>query len=167
MANTYTLIESKTSTSSSVIFTSIPATYTDLKLVTSCRGSSNTSGTSWYTLSLNGVNTNLNAFILQADGGSVTAANVTDLLGQNNPNSTTADVFSSNNHYIYNYTSSEYKVILNEYVNENNSTSAYITGFSGTVWSGTPAAITSVTLTTQTGNFAANSTFYLYGIKNS
>jgi len=164
---TYQLIEAKTSTSTSVAFTSIPATYTDLKIVTSCRGASNSGSTSWYTLLLNGVGTNINAIIVQADNGSIVSSAVTDLLGQNNPNTATADAFSSNEHYIFNYTSGQTKLISNEYTYANNSTTAYIAGISGTVWSDTPAAITSVTLTTQTGNFAANSTFYLYGIKNS
>jgi len=169
MANTYTLIEAKTlsTPAASVTFTSIPATYTDLLLWTSIRASSG--GGISAGLRFNGSTTNYSERLLYG-GGSGTAASAnattTSIQWANLGNDTnTSNTFSNCQLYIPNYAGSTFKSVSTESVTENNATNADIYLDAG-LWSDT-AAITSLTLTASTPDFATNSTFYLYGIKNS
>jgi hypothetical protein len=73
---------------------------------------------------------------------------------------TTNYVFSNNDLYIPNYTSSSYKSIVVDSVSENNSTSSYITSMQAGLWSNT-SAINAITLN---ATFAQYSEFTLYGI---
>jgi hypothetical protein len=168
MANTYELIEAKTlsSPAASVTFTSIPGTYTDLLLSTSIRASSG--GTISAGLRFNGSTTNYSERLLYGTGSSAASANATTTSIQwaNLGNDTnTSNTFSNCQIYIPNYAGSTNKSVSTESVTENNATGADIYLDAG-LWSDT-AAITSLTLTASTPDFATNSTFYLYGIKNS
>jgi hypothetical protein len=171
MATTYKLISSSTlsGTQSSVTFSSIPSTYTDLKLVMSAR--SDASGNNYGTgikIYFNGSNSSLTYRRLYnsngnpgSDNGANGLAGIIAAAGQ------TANTFSNGELYIPNYASSNYKSISSDAVPENNGTT-YQSQIIATLWSST-AAITSLTLVTESGtdNFVSGSTFYLYGIKNS
>ena len=168
MANTYTLIEAKTlgSAAASVTFTAIPSTYTDLVLLTSIRASSG--GGISAGLRFNGSTSNYSERLLYGTGSSAASANAstTSIQWANLGNATTtASTFSNCKIYIPNYSGSTFKSVSTESVSENNGTAADIYVDVG-LWSDT-VAITSLTLTASTPDFATNSTFYLYGISNS
>ena len=171
MANTYTLIEAKTlgSAVSSVTFSSIPQTYTDLKLVYSARNSG--SADPWYQvlIQFNSDTTAANypyRYLYNASG-TPGGGSGNQAIGYSVSDAATANTFSNGEIYIPNYTNtSNYKSTSGDVVNENNS-ATNIMALYATSWTGTAAAITSLILSQSANNFVANSTFYLYGIKNS
>ncbi len=152
---------------SSIDFTSIPSTYTDLVLKVSARSTSS-SGAAWNYIEVrpNGATTNGTFRQLYGNGSSAASGSSTGLLAAyGNDSSSTASVFGNSETYIPNYAGSNNKSMSNDAVTENNGTSA-ITSFFATLWSQT-TAISSLTLVFGTGNFAQYSTATLYGIKNS
>lgn len=162
MANTYELIASATvgaGGASSIDFTSIPSTYTDINVLASVRASNTTSGVQ---ISFNGVTTNRSMRLLYGSGSAAASAASGDMPFDMTTSSQTTNTFASASIYIPNYASSNYKSVSIESVQENNATAAYAEMEAG-LWSST-AAINQVTLT---GSFAQYSTAYLYGIKNS
>ena len=167
MADTYTLISSVTvgaGGASSIDFTSIPSTYTDLCVKLSMRGS-RSAVYDTVNLTFNG-STGFSSKLLQGNGstaGSYNYANniYVDLEG----NSATASTFSNAEFYIPNYAGSTYKSVSIDGVGETNGTTAY-TNLSAGLWSNT-AAITSVKFDVAANTFLQYSTAYLYGIKNS
>ena len=175
MANTFELIASSTvgsGGSSSVTFSSIPNTYTDIKLVICAAFSTSPfgGGNTWYELNINGggANANLTGYMVYTDG---TAYSNTSVVGGYAPDSSNTNApysFSNSEIYFTNYTSSVAKTISAEAVAEANTSNTKIT-FHGIRWSpGTQTAITSIALTGRSSaTFAQYSNFYLYGIKNS
>lgn len=163
---TYELIESQVlgSSAPSVTFSAIPADWTDLKVVCSVRGTAAYVNQS-YGITFNGTSTaGFSEIRLFGNGSSAysgTATNTLEGVGA----ATTADTFSNDGFYIPNYTSSNYKSYSIDNVGEDNATLAYAMLIAG-LWSNT-AAITSIIFTAVSGSFVANSSFYLYGIKNS
>jgi hypothetical protein len=169
---TYTQIGSTVTVGSggslSVTFSSIPQTYTDLKIVASARSSQ--SG-QWGegNITFNGDTTASYSWRGLYGTGSVTGSNnngaaTSALGGRPNGATTTSNTFGSSEVYIPNYTSSNYKSISTDEVTENNGTSALATMVAN-LWSKTNA-ITSITITSAGSNpFQEFSTFYLYGIK--
>ena len=154
---------------SSITFSNIPQTYTDLKLVYSARGADNTSYTY---ITFNGSSSG-SAVVLYAETSSsptsFSPAVIQPISGQNYP-STTANTFASNELYIPNYTASGVaKSISHDGSTENNSNSAYEAMSAGLTT--TTSAISSITIkqggSSDTGSFKEFSTFYLYGISNS
>ena len=171
MATSITLISSTTLTSSttSYSFSSIPSTFTDLKLVYSGRCLESVSGPTT-TVSFNSSTSTLASYWLTGDGGTATAATSSAFLLIPSPSSglDTANTFGNAEIYIPNYTSSNDKVYSSEGAGETNATTEYTFLVSGR-WSNS-AAITSITLSfgyPGTRSWVANSSFYLYGIKNS
>jgi hypothetical protein len=171
MATTYTLISSHSvgsSGASEVNFTSIPQTYTDLKVVASVRSNRSFVNDS-IELRPNGSTSSRSGRVLQNDAGSSAGSTTTSsevayaaLTG----NTATSSVFSNVEIYCPNYRSSNYKSFSADGVTENNATSAY-SSINAWLWSNT-AAITSLQFLSATGNsFMQYSTFYLYGISNS
>lgn len=163
----YTLIETVTVGSggaATIVFSDIPQTFTDLKVMFSGRRS-NAAG-SFY-VSFNGVTTNLSSRRLESSGSSVTS--VTD--GSNilaygiNASNYTASVFGSAEIYVPNYTGSTNKSVSIDSATENNATEAYSTLVAG-LWSNN-AAITSLTISLSSGSIEQYSSASLYGIKNS
>ena len=163
------LIEAKTLTTStaSVTFSSIPQTYTDLKIVISARGDYAALGSS-YKLSFNGSSSNFSIRALEGAGsGSPSSFTGTQYIGSAVGATATADAFNNAEIYIPNYLSTTTaKSFSVDAVSENNGTEAYADLIAGLWNPGTQAAIYSVGLTPTSGNFVANSTFYLYGISN-
>jgi len=169
MANTYTLIESKTlgSNTASVEFTSIPQTYTDLLLKTSVRTSNNNFDS--IMIRPNSSSTNLSTKWIQGvftPSGSVVSESYSFILLRANGNDSTANTFSNGEAYFPNYAGSNYKSMNLDSVTESNGGNTLMVLAAG-LWSNT-SAITSLYMVTESGgNFLTNSTFYLYGISNS
>jgi hypothetical protein len=169
MANTYTLIASQTATNSTTAtytFSSIPSTYTDLKVVMSVRGTAANVGNSQF-LSINGSSgsTNFGGRFLQGDGATAYSGTNTYYIGDSTNASATANTFSNIEVYFPNYTGSNNKSYSMDGTTENNASTAYVTFHAGQ-WTQT-AAITSLGFSQASGNYAQYTTFYLYGIKNS
>ena len=170
---TYTLIESQVlgSAAASVTFSAIPATYTDLSVKISARGSASSgSADHWIDIRIgfNGAGSNVSITNKQLYGlGS--AAGSTSATGSSGgamtANNATASTFSNSDIYIPNYAGSNYKSFSIDNVTEDNQTSALAVLIGG-LWSNA-AAITSITLYSAIDNFVANSSFNLYGISNT
>lgn len=172
MPNTMVLINNITigaGGASSITFSSIPATYTDLKIVVSLRQSdaNTTAG-----IQFNG-DTGTNYSSRRLGGDSTLAySNTSSAVNLGKwiiiPFSTaTVNTFGNAEIYVYNYLSSNAKCFSMDSVSENNSSAkdaANLESDAG-LWSGT-AAINSVTIVATTG-FAQYSTAHIYGIKNS
>jgi hypothetical protein len=146
----------------SVTFANIPQTgYTDLKIVLSTRDTS--TGGFAYNIAFNGVTTSRTSRWIEGDGASAISYSTTNALGGYNTLSTqTANTFASSEIYIPNYAGSNNKSFSVESTQENNATTSYMVMGAG-LWSSS-AAITSVALSSNSGNFVANSTFSLYGL---
>ena len=168
MANTYTLIASSTvgaGGASSIDFTSIPSTYTDIALYVSTRSNSNSTGMD---ITFNGSTTSFSNKRLYGSGttASSDSASTTSVSNTMVGDSTyTASTFGNGWIYIPNYTSSNNKSVSVDGVTENNATLA-LSMLTAGLWSNT-AAINRVTLTPTAGSFVQYSTAYLYGVKNA
>ena len=169
MANTYVAIATVTVGSggaSTIDFTSIPGTYTDLAIALSVRGTLNTGSGVMYLQFNNDTSSSSYSYRrLLGSGSAASSASgddyIIDVLQGDN---STASTFGSEYIYIPNYTGSNYKSVGNDFVGENNGTLAYM-GFMAFIWKST-AAITSIKLSGN-GSFKQYSTATLYGIKNS
>jgi hypothetical protein len=165
MANTYVAIATVTVGSggaSSIEFTSIPQTYTDLVIKTSNRA---TTSNNEFLLTFNGSSTSYSSKILYGTGsvaGSFNGGSTSIDGSLTNDSTYTASTFANVEIYIPNYTSSNNKSVSTDGVQETNATYSLAQLAAG-LWSNS-AAITSITLTR---NFAQYSTATLYGIKNS
>jgi hypothetical protein len=147
--------------STSINFTSIPQTFTDLLVVHSIR-KDNTSG-SFIGLTLNASSANFTYRFLRGDGSATASFSGTvGLAGVNSLSDSTANTFASGSCYLPNYAGATNKSFSVDSVGENNSASALQTIWTG-LWSNT-AAITSLSLVTTAGNMVQNSTASLYGI---
>ncbi len=153
---------------SSIDFTSIPGTYTDLCFLLSTRQSpASTQDTTWIN-SINGVTNAFTDRVIRGDGSSVASfvPSETPLyIGQSPCANATSNTFASHLVYIPNYLSSTNKSISIDSVQETNATTAYM-GLTAGLWSNT-SAITSISFTPNSGTFVQYSTATLYGIKNS
>lgn len=164
-----TLIQSQvlSASAASVTFSSIPQTFKTLHVVVSGRSSYASIGASLI-MQVNGLSTAIYSLRRLRGNGSVAnsyAESGSTYLTQYaiTPGANvTANTFSNASFSIPNYTSSALKVLSMDSVGENNATEAYQDFTAGLI--STTAAITSITLSTET-SFVANSTFYLYGIK--
>ena len=173
MANTYTLIASSTVGSggaASISFTSIPSTYTDLCIKYSVRSSGNAAATYAY-VTFNGSSSasygmrrlyGFSSTVASSESSNTSSIAGAFLVGGSDQ---TANTFGNGELYIPNYTSSNYKSVSGDSVDETNGTTAF-KFLAGGLWSNT-SAITTITLTGETTNFAQYSTAYLYGIKKS
>jgi hypothetical protein len=172
MANTYTLISSVTvgaGGASSIAFSSIPATYTDFKLVLSARTNRSATNNNCF-ITLNGSSaTNYSDRYLQGSGSAASSASdsaaVSAYIGGVPGSTATASTFSNIEIYIPNYAGSSSKSFNVDAVAEDNATAA-ISNLVAGLWSLT-SAITSISIDAATFSFVQYSTAYLYGIKNS
>lgn len=175
MATTYTLISSNTlgSNTASVSFNSIPNTYTDLLVKFSLRASNVGTVGDLY-IKLNGdsssIYSNTNLYAETNPPASSRTTNTTSIFsaGGVGGTSVTANTFTNGEIYIPSYTASQNKATGTSSTVENNSAS----GFTYYLYEGaglyrSTTAISSITFTTNLGSFVTNSSFYLYGIKNS
>jgi hypothetical protein len=169
MATTYTLISSVTVGSggaASISFTSIPQTYTDLKIVWSTRVTQTGVESAANYFSFNSSTANFSWKRLRGNGSAADSfgESSSTLFGTTVAASATASTFSNTELYIPNYTGNTNKSFSVDSITENNATTAIAVMFAG-LWSDT-AAITGISWTTD-GNFVQYSTAYLYGISNA
>ena len=172
MPSTYQLIKGETisSAAASYTFTAIPSTYTDLVLRASVRGT-DAGNNSPFRLKINAdTGNNYSRTRLYYYDGTVysnRASNEADNIDTSffNLSSTTANNFSNIEVYIPNYLSTTSKPIGGSGVLENDASTSIVSAHA--VLYRNSSAITSLEFFTNSGNFVATSSFYLYGIKNS
>lgn len=175
MANTYIQIGSTVQVGaggqSTIEFTAIPSTYTDLAVKLTAR--STVTGVSTIRMKLN-TDTGANYTYKQIQGagsgsptssGGAGASSSSNEIGLIDGSDSTTSTFSSTDLYFPNYASSVAKSWSVDSVEEENATTAYVRLTSG-LWTGT-AAINAITFTLPSGNFAQYSTASLYGILKS
>jgi hypothetical protein len=151
-----------TATQAAIEFTSIPATFTDLSIKLSLRDdSANT--VQIVNISFNGNTANFSGRNVQGNGSVAASFSQARRISLASGASSTSNTFSNADIYIPNYAGSTNKSFSGDSVNENNATASFQSLDAG-LWSDT-SAITSVTLTPNTGNFVQYSTATLYGIK--
>jgi hypothetical protein len=150
-----------------IVFSSIPSTYTDLVLVASLRFNA---GQDWAGVYFNSDTTAANYSQKNLFGNGSTAGSqnlptyIYTLMGTQS--GYTANTFSNCQMYIPNYAGSTAKSYSVENVQENNATSSQVT-LDAHGWTGT-AAINTITITTTNANlFVQHSTAYLYGVSNA
>jgi hypothetical protein len=165
MPVTLKLIEAKTLSSNqeTVIFTGIPATYTDLLCVNSIRGSQGSVNESYF-IYFNGDDTSRTGQRWYGTGTTVEADSSPQPEGVGN--TATANVFSNEAFYIYDYRSTTgSKFWTYESGTSTNGTNGYQIFGSGKYSPATSAAITSITFDGNSSTtLLAGSTLYLYGI---
>lgn len=171
MANTYVLITRVdiSTPTTTVTFSSIPNTYTDLVLLCSLR--MDIVGTNAGSASLrfnNDSGANYTHTRLRGDGTTVdvgNAASTNQIIVFNNccSNGNEAGTFSSSTIYLPGYADSNPKLSGEFHASENSNINAYINYQAGR-WTST--AITQINLI-GAANFVQYSSFSLYGIKNS
>ena len=153
---------------SAITFSSIPSTYTDLKVVYSLR-STNSDINEIIKLTFNGTTANRSVLRVESygSGGITSTTNAVMFAYMANGNTATANTFGNGELYIPNYAGSTVKSSSTDGVNENNGTTAMI-GFAANLWNDT-AAVTSITLEpgTATKTWMQYSTASLYGITKS
>ena len=167
MTITYELIASYTTGSggdTSVTFSPIPNTYTDLVVKVSTRNTGSSQGTG-IDVYLNGTATPSGKILYGTGTSGGSASNPSSFIS--NDNDTTANIFSNGELYIPNYLSNTTKIGISDSVEENNSSGAYSVLYAN-IWSGFTSAITSIKLESAGGRtFYQHSTWYLYGIKKN
>jgi hypothetical protein len=175
MANTYTAIANATVTSaggeSTMVFSNIPQTYTDLYIWISARTNRSSTGDA-LSCYLNADTTTSNYQIRQLNNNSSGAPIVqaystyNDELAFITAAGATSTIFGATTLFIPNYRDSQKKTVFTMSSGENDTTSAY--GNVGRLyWTGT-AAISTVTIKPITGTvFTQHSMATLYGIKNT
>lgn len=159
MANeTYTLIQKTTlnASAASITFSSIPQTFTDLKVVLSARDVSVTYSSLY--IAINGTAVTSLRKVL---GNGSSASSGTDYVGLIDGTASTASVFGNADIYIPNYTSSNYKSLSIDMVTENNATGAH--QFLTAAISPATAAISTLAFTCD-GSFEKYTSVSLYGV---
>lgn len=160
--------------SSSISFTSIPQTYTDLQIILSAR-TDGASPPGYATLRFNGNSSAIySRKTLQGDGNTAQSYPATGETAVNyiyvNGNAGTASTFSNTSIYIPNYNSSNNKALYFDTVQEYNETTNAWIMLQANLWANT-SAITSITLEPQNVDsqtkFLQHSTATLYGITSA
>jgi hypothetical protein len=146
---------------SSITFSSIPQTFTDLCIKISAR-TTEAAINAFFEAKPNNLTTNLTARRIQGNGATVSSSSFTGAwYAVANGASTTSDTFSNTEIYLPNYSSTTVnKSAAVETVNENNATTAY-----AEMWAWNRANTDAITSFVLSANFVEHSTFTLYGIK--
>jgi hypothetical protein len=169
MATTYEAIATVTvgaGGASSISFSSIPSTFTDLAVKISARTNwSNGVNADGINIRPNGSTSSRTAIRLYGSGSAAGSdTNINPIAASNA--SSTASTFGNAEIYIPNYAGSANKSMSIDGVSETNATTTYA-GFAAFLWSNT-SAITSLELYPENGTLLSQySTATLYGIKNS
>lgn len=178
MANTFTLINSTTlaSDQSTIVFSSIPQTYTDLVLKASLqvnKASPTVFRYMYYVLNGDTTNTWYSDTYLLGDGASTASGRDSSATAANtaetpvNATGGGANVFTNFELYLPNYTSTTSKPFTQNTAMERNVTSGAYNMQQALLYRNT-TAITSIGLYISTAdNWITGSTAYLYGIKSS
>jgi hypothetical protein len=168
MPANYVLLETVTvgaAGAASVVFNNIPQTgYTDLVIKASARSSLSAAVFPIY-LEFNSVTPTRSYKILQGNGSSAVSSGTTGGMwaGYYPAATSTANSFSNLEMYVPNYTSSNYKSVSVDGVQEDNATGAY-TNLAAFLWSSTNAITSIQVYDSGGGSFVQYSTFSLYGI---
>ena len=172
MADTFVKIATVTvgaGGSSSIDFTSIPSTYTDLCLKLSLRGSASSGVADQIYATFNGSTSGYSGKWLEGSGSSAASSGGTSLTKayflNTTYNSATANTFGSTDVYIPNYAGSNNKSFSVDTVAETNATTQYMDLVAG-LWANS-AAINQITITPASSTWAQYSTATLYGISKS
>ena len=166
MASTYELIASATvgaGGASSIDFTSIPATYTDLCVVLSTR-SNNSGVTDELVIQPNASSSSMT--LKNLIGAATSVFSETTIRPVVAASGVTASTFTSTQFYIPNYAGSAYKSISVDSADEINSTVSNYLYLGALLWSNT-SAISSLKFVLGASTFVQYSTAYLYGVKNA
>jgi hypothetical protein len=161
MATTYEPISTQTisgSATSTLTFTSIPATFTDLILASS---GSNSTLTDIKIRFNSDTGSNYSETIFLGSGSNAIAARGSNTTGLNH-NYTNTSIAAAISHIMNYSNSTTYKSTMTRW-NSPTSSDPYTAAYVGQ-WRNT-SAITSLTVFVGAGNFAAGSLFSLYGIK--
>ena len=167
MANTYVKIASVSVGvlgASTMEFTSIPATYTDLLVKVSGR-TTNAATSDSVLFYFNGLTTNQTMRRLQGDGSVASSTTSTASQFVVVGATATASTFGNAEIYVPNYAGSNNKSFSIDAVREDNATATNTQMWAG-LWSSS-AAITQITIAGQSTNFVQYSTATLYGIKST
>ena len=144
-------------------FTNIPQTYDDLVIKTSLRTTgAGANGNAWtpVIVRFNGTSTTSSRQLFGTGSGTGSDTGVNNVYSADTDN--TASTFSNNEIYIPNYRGTTQKSYSADSVTENNATGALALMAAGLT--NVTSAITTITLTPDTNNFAQHSTATLYGI---
>ena len=150
---------------SSIDFSSIPSTYTDLVLKLSARATSLGGLVEEVLVSINGSSANQTTRGLYGTGAAAGSQNVTKIMVLADGSGATASTFGNAELYIPNYAGSTNKSMSSDSVSETNGTSGW-QYLNASLWSQT-AAITSISLTIAASTFVQYTTAYLYGVSNA
>lgn len=154
---------------SSIDFTSIPSTYTDLILEVSARTADTGLVYDGLKISFNGSTTGYSERMVYGTGSSALSASLATTSTRfhyGTTNAATSSTFGSAAIYIPNYNGSNNKSLSSDSVSENNAT-AVITVLDAALWSNA-SAITSISISSNSGaNFVQYTTAYLYGVSNA
>jgi len=165
MPNTFTLIASSTvgaGGASSIDFSSIPSTYTDLCVQLSTRVSDSSIGAD-INIKFNNTDTLKTIYYVQGNGSGVSAGTYNFTSATASAALSTANTFASSTIYLPNYANTSFnKTFSIDRAAENNAAETYAAFLAG-LWSST----TAINQLTFVGNFVQYTTAYLYGIKNS
>lgn len=172
MANTFELISAVTVGSggaSSIDFTSIPSTYTDLAIVSNTRSGTAAAATDLQ-FRINGNTSSIYSFRglygFSGGAGSFSGTNTYGVIGQIPAATSTASTFDSSSLYIPNYAGSTNKSYSIDNAWESNSTTNWQLNLFAGLFSNT-SAITSLSFFPAAGSFVQYSSIYLYGVKNA
>jgi len=167
MATTFTKIADVTvgaGGQSSISFTSIPSTFTDLVAVYSLRDSTGAGVYNDINITVNSQTAAAGRVLYTINGTSAASYSPTSVTVADNANASTANTFSNIQVYIPNYLSTGVKSASAEVAIENNAAGCNLQLDAFTITNG--AAITTLTITAL-ANFVQYSTATLYGISKS
>jgi hypothetical protein len=168
MANTFVKIATATvgsGGSSSIDFSSIPQTYTDLIVKISARNNEADTAAS-LRFYFNGDTGNINVREARANNATLASYSISYAqAGYVAADQTDANCFGASSIYVPNYTSSNYKSSSAETVSVSNTSAQNFSVFSARLWSST-SAVNQITITSS-GTWQQYTTAVLYGIKKS
>ena len=160
MTQTYEPISTQTvsgTSTSTITFSSIPQTYTDLVLVINGQTSADVD---IFVRFNSDTATNYSYTVMQGNGSSAVSSRVSNSTGWSTTSGNPSLGFTTYITNIFNYTNATtFKTSITR-TNTNDRTGAI-----ASIWRATPAAITTVNVLVYSGYFIAGSTFTLYGIK--
>jgi hypothetical protein len=167
MANTYKLISKNilSATTTAITLSSIPTTYTHLKLFISDRGSSTALDASeiWFN---GGTSASyVNGYFDANDGGTPRSGSAGYYAFITNPSTYGTNIFGFTEILIPNYTGSQEKNMAGWFNTENAASNQY-NGFTRT-YTAVTSAISSLSLNIRNGAFVVGTSMHLYGLSNT